>query len=457
MEIASAGSPCMGLFRIVLLVTALPSLSFAARPEGSNAPIVPSNLTLDDAIRIFRTHGFDLLIAEASVASAEGDVASARQIYNPNLGYSFAHIFNYDPVAICGKDASQCSPNVHSFTLSDNAAIEDVVAGKRRLRIAVAEAAFRSARMARVDAQRNLEFQLKSQYVQVALAQSALDFAVDVEKGWNESFGLANLRYEKGAISERDEAQIEAASLEAAQAVSENRQTLLVGKAALAFLLGVREKGGDFEVDRDLLKFSIPARLTTANPESLLHDAFELRPDLKAIKAQTERAQAAVAAAKRSRFPDLALGLGFNYAASGGPLTSSNTTPPTVIVGVSGNLPFFYQQQGEIKKAEADLRTQMVTLAKTRAQVLSDVQAAHASYAASRERVERMERRLLDRIRVQRDLTKLMYEKGASSLLEYLDAQRAFIATNLEYLTDLASYWTAVFQLEQAVGMEIRR
>ena len=47
-----------------------------------------------------------------------------------------------------------------------------------------------------------------------------------------------------------------------------------------------------------------------------------------------------------------------------------------------------------------------------------------------------------------------MYRKGAASLLEFLDAERTYIATNLEYLTDLTQYWTALFQLEQAVGVE---
>jgi cobalt-zinc-cadmium efflux system outer membrane protein len=43
------------------------------------------------------------------------------------------------------------------------------------------------------------------------------------------------------------------------------------------------------------------------------------------------------------------------------------------------------------------------------------------------------------------------------NLIDFLDAQRTFIATNLEYLQDLTNYWTAVFALEQAVGVELRK
>ena len=50
-----------------------------------------------------------------------------------------------------------------------------------------------------------------------------------------------------------------------------------------------------------------------------------------------------------------------------------------------------------------------------------------------------------------------MTRKYAIPLLEYLDAQRTFIATNSEYLQNIKDYWTAVFRLEQAQGREPQR
>jgi cobalt-zinc-cadmium efflux system outer membrane protein len=67
-----------------------------------------------------------------------------------------------------------------------------------------------------------------------------------------------------------------------------------------------------------------------------------------------------------------------------------------------------------------------------------------------------MEGRLLERSKRARDLVQLQYQKGAASLLEYLDAQRTYIANNVEYLQELANYWIAVYQLEAAVGMDMR-
>jgi cobalt-zinc-cadmium efflux system outer membrane protein len=169
-----------------------------------------------------------------------------------------------------------------------------------------------------------------------------------------------------------------------------------------------------------------------------------------------ERAGAAVRLAKRLRFPDLSLQIGFNMAAVGGGTNSGSTVPPTMDIGVGGTLPIFYQQQGEIQVAEADQRTQELQRTKLEAQVTSDVEAAWTNVQASRQLVERMERRLLDRANRARELVEIQYQKGAASLLELLDAQRQWIATHVEYLQDLAGYWTAVYQLEQAVGRELR-
>ncbi len=168
---------------------------------------------------------------------------------------------------------------------------------------------------------------------------------------------------------------------------------------------------------------------------------------------QRDRALASISLAKRLRFPDLSLNVQYSQQAG----TDVNAAqPPTFSFGIQGIFPLFYFQQGEIKKAEADLRTQQLQHAKAEAQLVSDVESAYNAFVSSRKLVERMEARLLDRARRARDLVLLQYQKGAASLLEYLDAQRTFIAANVEYLQDLANYWTAVFQLEAAVGVDLR-
>jgi cobalt-zinc-cadmium efflux system outer membrane protein len=180
---------------------------------------------------------------------------------------------------------------------------------------------------------------------------------------------------------------------------------------------------------------------------------MENRTDLRAARAQVSRAENSVALVKRMRFPDIGLFLG--YSVQGTDPQSLQVTPPTVTIGLTTTLPIFYQQQGEIQKANADLRTQRLLVAKLEAQVVADVEAAWAAFKGWEALVKRMEQGgLLEWAKRAQDLVLIQYQKGAASLLEYLDARRTYIATNVEYQQDLAGYWTWVFQLQQAIGPE---
>jgi cobalt-zinc-cadmium efflux system outer membrane protein len=51
-----------------------------------------------------------------------------------------------------------------------------------------------------------------------------------------------------------------------------------------------------------------------------------------------------------------------------------------------------------------------------------------------------------------RDISEYAYHRGAASLLDYLDAERSYRATQLAYRQALADYSIAVEQLKEAVG-----
>ena len=239
----------------------------------------------------------------------------------------------------------------------------------------------------------------------------------------------------------------------AARAVDGARSDLRSAQVAVAFLLGVRGLVPEFDVVPGPLESStVPGPLATATKDSLVARALERRPDVVAARRQAERSGIAVSLASRQRIPDVTLS--FDYAQQG--TTPSAITPPTFIVGLSVPIPLFYQQQGEIQRAEADRRTQAIAIARAEATAASDVETSWGTYVAARARVQRMEGGLLERARTARDLVTIQYQKGAASLLDLLDAQRTFIATRVEYLQDLGAYWTAIFRLEQAAGVTLR-
>jgi outer membrane protein, heavy metal efflux system len=409
-------------------------------------PEVPKLLTLDEALRLLKTRGLDLLIAGATVMGAEADLINAGAIANPSASVGLGSTLDYVSSA---PGCSGCSRLSVQWGMSDNAAIMDFVTGKRGLRVKAARSALASARMSRADAERNLVSQVKQQYVQVVLAKATLDFNRTVQDTMTKTLELNKLRYPR-MIDEGGLARVEIQKLEADQSVVTSTMNLRQAQVGLAFLLGVRNTAPDFEVEKVHLTLRVPASLTAATERSLLELAFDNRPDLKAQGYQRLRAEDALALAKRTQIPDITLNVQYSQIGMGQGVAS----PAAILFGASFNLPVLYQQQGEIRRARADADTQALQYEKNIAQVANDLATAWAAFKANKELVERMEATLLGRARTARDILEKQYRAGNATLMDFLDAERTYIATNLEYLTDLTQYWTALFQLEQAVGIE---
>ena len=429
-----------------LLAIALSSPAVSLANDAAEPPSLPAHLGMQDALRLFRERGFDLIVADATVDSTRGDAQIASAIPNPALSGGVGRSFGFNSTTCPG-----CSALAWSAGVSDQSALFDTLSGKRRLRSRTAELALSVARQNRADTQRTLESMLRQQYLQAVYARDALDLAHESQGRLGHVLELNQARFQHGAISQVDALKVETEKLEADQEVERAELALAEAKYDLAFLLGVRGRVPDFEVDVDLPPYRVPDDLGHATVDSLLERARKQRPDLAAANLQHDRAGAALQSAQRLRFPDMALSLGLSGQGAGSDVSS----PPTVSLGLTLTPPLFYRFQGEVQKAQADLRGQDTLLAKTEAQIVYDVTGALAQFQSTRRRVERAEHGLLDRARRTRDLVQIQYEKGAASLLEYLDAQRMLIETTQGYLRDLADYWLAVVLIGEAVGLEL--
>ena len=430
------------------------------------SPDIPSVLGLDAAMHMFRTRGLDLLIADAATRSAEGGVKIAAAVANPVATGSVGNAFTYSTSnyskANCHANGADCSPWIYNVGITDSAAITDALSGKRALRLDVARNALAAAKMSRADAERIVAFQVKAAYVQVAQAVLASKFARDVAATQATTLRKAQDRYKGGAINEGDLQRIEAQKLAADQAVDVAEYTLRAARVELAFLLGVRGDVPEFEVDTKALDYAVPEALRDTTAVALLRMAFDHRPDLIGRGYLEQQAEAQLQLVKRQRFPDITLGANYAGGGYGGVSTNGPLQSPTLTFSLSAPIPIFNTLQGEQRQAEAQYDTNALQRAKTAAQVVNDVSTGVAAFVAARRLVERMEgqRRdgggLLQSARGAFEIVATQYEKGGASLTDYLDALRTYIAAKNEYFSDLANYWTAVYQLEAAVAKDLR-
>ncbi len=423
----------------------------ARAEENPRAPApadtLPATLTLDEAVRLFKLHGLDLLLADAHVVRAEGDVLAARAVRNPNVFVGAGAAIAYEPPAGC----SGCQGWTLSVQLSDDGALFDTITGKRGLRSSSARAALAAARLGRVDAERALGGELKQRYAQLVAAKALEEFVAQVQTSMTESLERNKLRY-PGVLNEGDLARLAVQKLEADQSMDQAKLAVREAQVEIAALLGVRSAVPDFDVERGLLKTRAPAALQQATEASLVSLALATRADVRAWGHTQAASEEALALAKRQVFPDVSLFANYTQFGTG----PDAVQPPTVTAGLSFNLPVFYQQQGEVRRAQADVAAAAVSREKALAQVVSEVGGAWASWVAARDQVQRMETSILDRAKKARDIVDLQFRSGTATLIDFLDAERTYIATHEEYLQLLATYWGAIFALEQAVGAELR-
>ena len=84
--------------------------------------------------------------------------------------------------------------------------------------------------------------------------------------------------------------------------------------------------------------------------------------------------------------------------------------------------------------------------------MLTDVVNAHESVQTNDVVIRLYRSGYLEAAKQSRDISQYAYKRGAASLLDFLDAERSYRATQLAYRQSLASYVTALEQLRQAVG-----
>jgi cobalt-zinc-cadmium efflux system outer membrane protein len=116
-------------------------------------------------------------------------------------------------------------------------------------------------------------------------------------------------------------------------------------------------------------------------------------------------------------------------------------------------IPIFNRNQGEIARTNYAINQAQELELAANDQVMSDVLNAYEAVRDNDQVISLYRAGYLDAAKQSRDITEYSYKRGAASLLDFLDAERSYRATELAYRQSLAAYLTAVEQLREAVGV----
>lgn len=397
---------------------------------GAASAQAPVRITLDQAIDLAITHNHALKATQTQIQQGQAQEVTAGLRPNPTLTWDALFV----PIE---------PQNFNSATLLNTTEFDVNVSylfergGKRRRRIEAARDFTTQTRYQVSDAERTLMFNTAQQFITVQLAESNLDLANQDLTSFQQTVDIAKQQYKAGAISEADLLKITVQLLQFQTDVASAKVAKIQALASLRQFLGYDAVPANYDVEGDLTYQALQL-----NQDDLLLRALKNRPDLLAARQGVRAAESQYALARANGKVDLTGGLTYSH------LSDQNTMGITFSIP----LPIFDRNQGEIARTRYAMTAAQETAYAASDTVLTDVNSAYQAFSGNQEVVNLYVGGYLKQSQDSRDISEYAYRRGAASLLDYLDAERSYRATQLAYRQALAAYLTAVEQLKEAVG-----
>jgi outer membrane protein, heavy metal efflux system len=248
---------------------------------------------------------------------------------------------------------------------------------------------------------------------------------------------ISAARYKAGDMSDDDYLKIKLQLLQFQTDVSQAELARVQGLSDLRQLLGYESVSADYDVAGDF-----DYQPMNANLEDLQAKALETRPDLREAQQGVTLANGEYALAKANGKRDITGQINYTHVAD---VNSAS------LFG-SMQLPIFDRNQGEIARTHFAITQAQEMQNLANGQVLTDVRDAYEALESNDQILTIYRSGYLDDAKQDRDISEYAYRRGAASLLDFLDAERSYRATQLAYRQSLAAYLVALEQLREAVG-----
>jgi outer membrane protein, heavy metal efflux system len=415
--------------------------SQAAPPSGQSVPTpgagVPrsdrpaaTQITLEQAISLALANSPTIKAARTQIQQNQAQEITANLRPNPVLSWDsqFIPIFS-------GNFSTDTLSNLQQFDIGVGYLFERGRKRQNRLQAARDQTAVTAAQVA--DTERTLVFNVAQQFIDVLLANSTLQFALEDLRSFQETVNISAERYRAGDISEGDYLKIQLQLLQFQTDVSSARVAKVQALGSLRQLVGYASLPHDYDCAGDLAYLPLTAALPDLQAKALAE-----RPDLQAAKKGVKAASSQISLAKADAKVDVNASASFSHV-SGASSTSLFFNVP---------LPFFNRNQGEIARTKYALTGAELTARAAEDTVMTDVTNAYESASTNQEVVKLYVSGYLKQAQDSRDISQYAYKGGAATLLDFLDAERSYRSTQLAYRQALAAYMLSLEQLRQATG-----
>ena len=379
-------------------------------------------MTLDDALSGARNRAPQILAAQDRIDEARGRLTGASVLFQENPTIETTVGPRFSP-----------SGNTTDYDVSGSQSIE--LGGRRSARIAGARAGVERETATSLDVVRRLLRDVSLAFVRGLAAKERLALAEASNKIADELFQSMQRRYDAGDVPVLD---VNLARNSAARTRAEIRSAQASYRSAIGDLRIVLGMTADESLDitgsiRDRKRFELPALMAQAGE----------RPDLRAIVAEREEAQADVRLGNGFRWPTVAPS--FSYKRDQG--------DRVVQGGFSLTLPLF--NRGQELQAVGQARTRRLDreLDATKRAVSVEVRTAFDVYELQVAAVEELERHALPSLAENETLARRSFEEGEIGLAELLLIRREAFELRSVYTERLLEAAVAGIELESRAGV----
>jgi len=412
-------------FRRIAAATAL--FTYPALAQDAPAKLISK----DDAVKIALAYNQSLRANRLNVDQNKANEVTASLKPNPTISVGADAFPIFAPLTI-RFDTQIYSAGV-SYTIEKG--------GKREKRVVVAKDNTKISAQTVTDNERTLRFQVVQAFINVLLAKSVLVLAKDDLANFSQEVDLNHARLVAGDLAEGDYLKLSIQKLQFEQDVSAAVLGLVQARATLRQLLGYQSVTDDFDV-KGTLEHTKPA----VTLDDLEKKALDSRPDLQAAQTGVTLAKDTVSLAFGNRARDWTWGADYSY---------QSPTQSGAGASFSMDLPIHDRNQGEIARSQAAVKQSVETEASTKVGVQTDVVNAYYGLKSNEEIVNLYESGYLKQATDSRDISNYAYQRGAATILDLLDAERSYRATQLAYRQALAAQMIAAEQVNQAAGAQV--
>ena len=398
-------------------------------------------LTIDRLIETGAASRNDLLAARQRLAIAQGRLVQARLRPNPTLDAE------YGSPRFLGDEAES------DFSVGVSQVFE--LGGKRTRRIAFAELELQQARAEVLSLERQFAVGIRTAYTRAVSAARQLDVIEKLLAFDAELVRVTDARLKEGDVAPLD------ANLVRVESDRLRVQQIEARSELETALLEIRTLAG--------LDVAFPLRLApqTDRPprldlglSELTETALRERADLQAAIIGERLGSARIDLARSQATPNVAASVRYSRskeiidlpAGIGGPLVDKGNE---LTFGVSIDIPIFNRNQGEIASATSERLQAVRSREFLEATIKRDVAVAFRQYRAASEKLVLYATQIIPRAEANLQTVRAAYGLGEFSVFEVVGEQRRLNENVTAYNQTLREYYTALTQLETALGIAL--